>query len=101
MQQYYNNLVQASNDYYGKPEVCDSSRYSVHIRESPRSPMGNSGSGITVKGYAGRAVNTSYDYMPASAFLGPPDHHRTLGHHGHQQDLYHTGPVAGSSQRWA
>ena len=49
MQQYYNNLVQASNDYYGKPEVCDSSRYSVHIRESPRSPMGNSGSGITVK----------------------------------------------------
>ena len=30
MEQYYNNLVQASNDYYGKTggDVCDSSRYS-------------------------------------------------------------------------
>ena len=94
VQQYYNNLVQASNDYFGKSsDVGDSSRYSVHIRESPRSPMGN-GSGITVKGYGPRAaVNTSYDYVPASAFLGPPPptegsggHHHTLGHHG--QDRY-------------
>ena len=30
VEQYYNNLVQASNDYYGKTggDVCDSSRYS-------------------------------------------------------------------------
>ena len=105
VQQYYNNLVQASNDYFGKSsDVGDSSRYSVHIRESPRSPVGN-GSGITVKGYGPRAaVNTSYDYVPASAFLGPPPAaeghgHHTLGHHG--QERYgghgHHGGAANSS----
>ena len=104
VQQYYNNLVQASNDYFGKTSdvVGDSSRYSVHIGESPRSPMGN-GSGITVKGYGPRAaINTSYDYVPASAFLGPATTaegpvgsygHHTLGHHGHG----HHGGVNNSS----
>ena len=98
VQQYYNNLVQASNDYFGKSgDVGDSSRYSVHIRESPRSPMGN-GSGITVKGYGHgprAAANTSYDYVPASAFLGPPTSeghgHHTLGHHGQERYGGHGG----------
>ena len=102
VQQYYNNLVQASNDYFGKSgDVGDSSRYSVHIRESPRSPMGN-GSGITVKGYGPRApVNTSYDYVPASAFLGTPSSeghsHHTLGHHGQERYGGHGGGVTNSS----
>jgi hypothetical protein len=101
--QYYNNLVQASNDYFGVSSgnggnnksaenlemynrhhrqqqqlqhhgLDSTGRYSVHVRESPISPAH---SGISVKtGYSmqpsAAGGNTSYDYMPASAFLGAP-----------------------------
>ncbi len=68
--QYYNNLVQASNSYFSN-SPNDSSRYSVHVRESPISPA-HSGISVKAGGYSARPGNTSFDYMPASAFLGPP-----------------------------
>lgn len=56
------NLYSSSS---GQPlgEV-ESRRYSVHVRNSPVSPPQSSSATISVKNY-----NSSFDYMPASAFV--------------------------------